>query len=136
MPKSRNRVELESSRRHKWANGKDVGPVDPNEQIEVSVYLRRSQSLPNAEEIGTTPIASRKYLSREEFARGHAAESEDLSKIQEFADEYGLRVAGEDPARRLVKLSGTVQNFNHAFGTDLRRYEYSSGIYRCRTGTV
>ena len=136
MPKSHHRVELKGSRRHPWTNGKDVGSVDPNQQIEVSIYLRRPETLPSSEEIGATPIASRDYLSREEFARTHAAPSSDFEKIRQFAGEYGLRVVGEDPARRLVKLSGTVQAFNHAFGTELRRYEHSSGTYRCRTGMV
>src|ERR1039458_8411789 len=78
----------------------------------------------------------RKYLTREEFARLHGASAADLEKIRAFAGQYGLRVVSEDRASRIVKLSGTVQAFNDAFGVNLRRCEHSSGAYRCRTGSL
>src|SRR5581483_10559635 len=131
MAKSRDRVELKNSMRRPLPNGKDVGPVDPNQQIEVSLYLRQSADLPNADEIGKTPISERNYLSREEFAQAHGAQAEDMQNIRSFAADYGLRVVSEDAARRLVKLSGTVEAFNQAFGTDLRQYQHPSGTYRC-----
>lgn len=136
MAKSRDRVELKSSMRRPLPNGKDIGPVDLNQQIEVSLYLSRSADLPSTEELGKTPIASRNYLSREEFAQAHGVQAENIEKIRAFAAEYGLQVVSEDAARRVVKLSGTVEAFNQAFGTSLRRYQHPSGTYRCRSGSV
>ncbi|HEY7351359.1 MAG TPA: S53 family peptidase [Terriglobales bacterium] len=137
MSKSRNRVELKGSARRAWQQAQDIGPVDPKEQIEVSVYLRRPQTESSTmKQLGTTPIASRTYLSREDFARAHGASESALEKIRAFAAEYGLQVVGEDPASHLVKLRGTVQAFNEAFGTNLRRYRHKSGTYRCRSGAV
>src|SRR5579885_527483 len=115
MAKSHKRVELKGSMRAALRNAKDVGPADPNQEIQLSVYLRRSEDLAKAEEIGTTPISSRNYLSREDFARAHGAQADDLEKIRAFAAEYGLRVVNEDLARRLVQLSGTVEALNKAF---------------------
>ena len=40
------------------------------------------------------------------------------------------------PARRTVVLSGTVAQFNAAFGVDLQRFEHPGGSYRGRTGNV
>ncbi|HZQ20421.1 MAG TPA: S53 family peptidase [Terriglobales bacterium] len=136
MAKSRDRVELKNSVRSPLPNGKDIGPIDLNQQIEVTVYLRPSAGLANTEAIGKTPISSRTYLSREEFAGTHGAQAEDIQSIRAFAEEYGLRVVSEDAARRMVKLGGTVEAFNQAFGTSLRRYQHASGTYRCRTGAV
>jgi kumamolisin len=133
------RVELKGSARAALPGGQDVGPIDPNQQIEVSVLLRRGSKpveFPTAAQMGADLPRNRKYLSREEFARLHGASTADLQKIRAFAAEYGLKVVSEDAASRTVKLSGTVQAFNEAFGANLRRYEHSSGTYRCRTGSL
>jgi kumamolisin len=137
MAKGQDRVELEGSARAAMPGGRDVGPADPHQQIQVTVYLRRgSRQAPSAEQIGSEPISQRKYLTREEFARAHGARAEDIEKVRAFAREYGLEVESEDRAARLVKLTGTVEAFNEAFGVSLRRYEHSSGTYRCRTGNL
>jgi len=133
------RVELKGSARAALPGGQDVGPIDPNQQIEVSVLLRRGSKpseFPTAARMGADLPTKRKYLSREEFARLHGATAADLQKVRAFAAEYGLRVVSEDAASRTVKLSGTAQAFNQAFGASLRRYEHSSGTYRCRTGSL
>ncbi len=139
MAKRQNRVELKGSERAALPGGQDAGPADPNEKIEVSVYLRRGSlagKFPSAEQTGALPPRQRKYLTREEFARLHGASTADLEKIRVFAGQNGLKVVSEDRSGRIVKLSGTVQAFNAAFGIDLRRYEHSSGTYRCRTGAL
>ena len=120
------RVELKGSARAALPGGQDVGPIDPNQQIEVSVLLRRGSKpseFPTAARMGADLPTKRKYLSREEFARLHGAMAADLQKVRAFAAEYGLRVVSEDAASRTVKLSGTAQAFNQAFGASLRRYE-------------
>jgi kumamolisin len=139
MAKREDRVELKGSARAALPGGQDVGPADPNQQIEVSVLLRRGSKpgeFPSAEKTGALLPRQRKYLSREEFARTHGASSADLEKIRAFAAEHNLKVLSEDIASRTVKLSGTVQAFNDAFGANLRRYQHSSGTYRCRTGAL
>jgi kumamolisin len=139
MPKQGDRVELKGSARAALPGGRDAGPADPNQQIEVTVFLRRGSNpgeFPPVEPMGARLPRERKYLTREEFGRLHGASPVDLEKIRAFAAQYGLKIVSEDGARRVVKLSGTVQAFNKAFGVNLRRYEHSSGTYRCRTGTL
>jgi kumamolisin len=137
MAKGQNRVELSGSTRPALPGGRDIGPADPNEQIEVTVYLRRpTRPAPSADEIGAQPISKRKYLTREEFARSYSASPEAVGMVRAFAAQYGLSVQSEDRAARTVKLSGTVGAFNEAFGTALRRYQHASGFYRCRTGPL
>ena len=139
MATSQNRVELKGSDRAALPGGQDVGPADPNQQIEVSVLLRRSSEageVPSAAKLGAQLPRQRKYLTRDEFAKVHGASAADIEKIRAFAAEYDLEVVGEDRASRMVKLSGTVRAFGAAFGTNLRRYQHTSGAYRCRTGTL
>jgi kumamolisin len=139
MAKRQNRVELKGSARAVLPGGQDVGAADPTAQIEVTVLLRRGSKtadFPSVAEMGTRTPRERKYLTREEFSRLHGASAADIEKIREFAAEYGLRVASENRASRIVKLSGTVQAFHDAFGVNLRRYKHTSGEYRGRTGTI
>jgi len=139
MAKRQDRVELKGSARGALPAGQDVGPADPNQQIEITVLVRRGSkpaAFPSIAQMGARLPRERKYLTREEFARLHGASAADLKKIRAFAVQHGLKVVSEDRARRMVKLSGTVQAFNDAFGANLRRYELSSGAYRCRTGTL
>jgi len=139
MAKQQNRVELKGSSLAPLPGGQDVGPADPNQQIEVTVFLRRGSKpgeFPPVAQMGARLPRDRKYLTREEFARLHGASSTDIEKIRAFAAQYSLKVDSEDRGRRSVKLSGTVQAFNTAFGVNLRRYEHTSGTYRCRTGTL
>jgi kumamolisin len=140
MAKPQDRVELKGSSRRALPGGQDVGPADPKQQIEVSVLLRRG-SKPEAFTAATDQMAAqlpreRKYLTREEFAGLHGASDADITKVREFAKEYGLKVLSEEKAARTVKLGGTVEAFAHAFGVALRRYRHSAVEYRCRTGVL
>src|SRR5579864_2946369 len=139
MAPRQDRVELKGSARSAFPSGQDVGPADPNQQIEVSVLLRRGSKpgdFPAADQMGSRLPRDRKYLTREEFAKQYGASPADIEKVRAFATQYDLKVASEDRASRTVKLTGTVQAFNDAFGANLRRYEHSSGSYRCRTGAL
>jgi len=139
MATSQNRVELKGSDRAALPGGQDVGPADPNQQIEVSVLLRRSSEageFPSAAKLGAQLPRQRKYLTRDEFAKEHGASAADIEEIRAFAAEYDLKVVGEDRASRTIKVSGTVRAFGTAFGANLRRYQHGSGAYRCRTGTL
>lgn len=140
MGQIRKRVILKGSKREGLSGGRDAGAANPKERIVVSVVLRRASpksALAAAKSAATKPASRvRKYLSREQFARRHGASAADVAKVRSFAKQYGLKVTSEDRATRTVKLSGTVQAFNRAFETDLRRYEHSWGTYRCRTGEL
>jgi kumamolisin len=139
MANLQNRVELKGSSRRALPGGQDMGPANPDQQIVVSVLLRRGSkpgTFPAAAQTGAQLPRERKYLTREEFARVHGASDADIAMVREFAKEYGLKVVGEEKAARTVKLGGTVQAFNKAFGVTLRRYQHTSGEYRCRTGAL
>ncbi len=139
MAKRQSRVELRGSTRLPLPAGQDTGPADPNQKIEVSVFLRRGskpEEFPAAAQRASGPPAQRKYLTREEFARMHGASSDDIERVRAFAAQYGLQVVSENRGTRTVKLSGTVKAFNEAFGVELRHFQHHARTYRCRTGTL
>ncbi len=125
---------LAGSERNLPANARQVGPVDPNELIEVSVYLRdpaTSSLVGDSSEYAQQPG---QRITRAEYIAKHSATPEDLAKVEAFAREHNLTIVETDPVGRKVVLSGTAAALMTAFGTDLQRYEYEGGTFRGRTG--
>ena len=60
----------------------------------------------------------------------------DLAKVTEFAKVHHLKVIESDPAKRHVILSGTTENYNQAFGVDLKMYKSHETTYRGREGDI
>jgi kumamolisin len=120
-------VPLVGSERQVMRGARRAGPVDPDEPIEVSVYLKRPQA--------PTPVA-RRPLARSEFTERHGAPIEDIAAIESFARDNGLRVRSSDQARGQIVLAGTVTAMSRAFDVDLHRYETDEMSYRGRTGHV
>src|ERR1700722_13901068 len=129
---------LEGSERTAIPGARVAGKADPTERLEASVLLRRS----NADEL-TDRVkklarreGTRRHASREEFDKQYGAATGDIAAVKEFASKHGLAVVQEHAGRRTVVLSGTVAQFNTAFGVDLQRYEHGGGSYRGRVGSI
>jgi kumamolisin len=103
--------------------GRSAGAADPNERVEVSIYLRDDAPA------GTT---TREQCATERSRRLAPA----ISDLTQFARQHGLDVTKTDPARRLVKLSGTVSKLESAFGTKLECYEHQGCRFRARRGPL
>jgi kumamolisin len=129
MPEKR--VELQGSERELMPESRKVGPADPKERIEVTVFLRRGSS--PKQSLGKTGT---ERLSRAKFAALHGARLGDIKKIRAFAARYGLKTVMVSRPRRSVILSGTIDAFARAFSVELDRYEHAAGISRMRTGTI
>jgi kumamolisin len=132
------RHPLTGSERQPLPGAKATGVADPTERLEVTVLLRRQHAadltnrvkkLSQRESVGG-------HLDRKEFESQFGAHSADIDKVKAFAREHGLAVVQEHAGRRTVVLSGTVAQFNAAFGVKLQRYEYAGGSYRGREGAV
>ncbi|HKS83707.1 MAG TPA: S53 family peptidase [Candidatus Acidoferrales bacterium] len=139
MSPQKKRVELKSSARMPMQGASKIGPADLNEQIQVTLFLRRGSApgeFPSLDEMGGRPPLERVHLTRQESAQKYGARESDIALIRSFASEFGLRVAHEEPGRRSVILSGTVAAFCKAFETELSRFRCDSITYRGRTGTL
>jgi kumamolisin len=129
---------LKGSERQPMRGATSVGKADPAERLEVTLLLRRSDANSLKERVQKLTIRSGAggALSRAEFDRQFGAASADLAAVKAFAAANGLAVVQEHAGRRTVVLSGTVAQFNSAFGVDLQRFEHPGGSYRGRVGAV
>ena len=100
------------------------GPVDPDEQIEVSVIVRPRRPL---EDLDARTSQAQPYLTREEFAATYGAGPEGLARVEAFAREHGLSVIESSPARRTVRLAGRAANIATAFGVQLMLEQLQDG---------
>ncbi|WP_262054414.1 S53 family peptidase, partial [Burkholderia thailandensis] len=116
-----------------------IGPCDPAETIRVMVMLRRQeeQHLDSLLQGLASGDPNAKPVSREAFARRFCAHPDDVRKVEAFAQQRGLAVARVDPVESLVVLTGTIAQFEAAFGVKLERFEHRTvGRYRGRTGDI
>ena len=138
MASPKSRVPLAGSERSPLPGAREIGPVNPNEVIEVTVRLRsRGGKTPpvSASTFRQLP-AERPILSREELEKIHGADPASVNRVEEFARQHGLTVVETSPERRTLVLSGTVDAMSKAFEVELKQYEHSTGQYRGRIGAI
>ncbi len=132
-------LSLPLSERKPRAGAKLVKKADPQEQLTVSIRVRRklgAPSLPDPTLAANVPHGHRQYLSREEFAKMFGASEMDMEQVAQFGRAHGLSVVETSAARRTVVLKGTVQQMSSAFAVELDMYQTDSETYRGRQGAV
>ena len=108
-----------------------LGPVDPNERVEVSLMVRPRRPL------GELEARLDKPMSREEFAASYGADPNDLASVERFAHEHGLEVIESSQPRRTVRLAGSAADIASAFGVALQRRRHPDGTeFRAPDGPV
>ena len=129
---------LSGSEREPFAGARAIGKADPNERLEVSILLRRRNADALKERANKMAAGERSKtrISRESFAQEFGADPKDIAAVRNFADDNHLTIVDEHPGRRTIVLSGTVAQFNNAFGVELQQFEHAGGTYRGRTGSV
>ena len=132
--KSNAHVELKGSVR-KIPPGKNIGTTSLNNVIEVTVRIRRKNSIEDY--VKNMKDDKNKIISREEFDQKFGASEKDIEKVESFAQENDLTVVESSVARRSVILKGTVLDFSKAFGVFLSDYQHQDGsIFRGRMGAI
>jgi subtilase family serine protease len=116
-----------------------VGPADPNEQLTVTIRVRRrpgAPELPSASSLMAKKGTKPNYLTTKDFESKYGADPADLERAAAFARKEGLHVRETNVARRTVVAAGTVAQMSKAFGVALNKYQSSTETYRGREGTV
>ncbi|MBV8507399.1 MAG: S8/S53 family peptidase [Alphaproteobacteria bacterium] len=134
MPKN----PLIGSERQPLPGARSIGKADPTERLEVTLVLRHRQHDALQERVRKIAAGdkSERHLTHEEYDQQFGADATDIQAVKQFANQHGLAVVEEHPGRRHVVLSGTVAQFNDAFGVDLQEFEHPGGSYRGRTGAI
>lgn len=116
-------------------------PKGSAESIEISIYLKPREADPLLQQ---PPITAQEAaaagqghaLPRDVGAERATSYADDLAKIAAFANKTGLSIVKEEPARRLVKLSGPIDKIEAAFRTKLHYYNDGKHAFRARSGSL
>ena len=110
-----------------------MGPVGPEERVQLTIVLRRRTELDGSDIVGGT-------LTSEELGRRFGASPEDVKIATDVVTAAGATVVEVDAASRRVRIEGSSAVVSELFGTNLVRAEHpdSTGAapveYRQRTG--
>jgi kumamolisin len=151
------RTRVEGSERAPLPGAHRTADVDPQQQISVTVLVRRpdgaGQAGPDGGNAGpasgdgapvnteggtalgqSTPGTAggsdpveARRARRRAFAAANGAARADLDQVTAFAAAHGLTVQAVEPARRTVRLAGTAQAMARAFAVDLAHYQVGTG---------
>ncbi|MGK3989824.1 S53 family serine peptidase [Sorangium sp. So ce136] len=69
------------------------------------------------------PDSFRKYMSVEAWLERHAPAESDIAAVEAWLTEQGMEIRRRSRNRLLLEFSGTVEQFNTAFDTELRDFE-------------
>ncbi|HWE53172.1 MAG TPA: S53 family peptidase [Bryobacteraceae bacterium] len=131
MP-AENRLIIPGSEKKPIANSQFTAPIPADETVTATIILRRRGDHPL---IAVDPSATAPHV-REEYGVTHGADPKDMQAIEDFAHEHNLTVSERDPARRVIKVNGTAEAIQSAFGTQLQENKTSGGTFRTRSGAL
>jgi kumamolisin len=129
------RIPLESSRTQIPGDGLRANPA-PLTRLEASIVVRRRPGSEGQQRLEAILQGDAPILSREEAAEAIGADPADLDAVAAFARSYGMEVLESLPARRTVRIAGTVEQMEAAFGTKLHSCETDGRSYVCYQGTL
>jgi kumamolisin len=127
-------TQLAGSERALPAQARFVKPLDPQERIEVSVYLRDPAADEMAGDLAAHAEQPGQQLSREDYILRHSARQSDIMKVARFAERHNLQVIDINAEARRFVLSGTAADLSTAFATQLHQYEHHGQHFRGRSG--
>lgn len=139
MKPANRRVFLKGSQKTPLKGARLKGKLDPGERLEVTVRVRARRpwaDTPECAAISTVPLAHRLYLTRGEFALRYGASPADFQRLEEFAREFNLKVVDRHAGQRSMRLAGTAQAMQAAFGVKLESAELGRLKFRHRTGPI
>ncbi len=120
-------IQLAGSDRQHPKNSVRAGELALNENIQITLVLRRKQDAPAGESI-------KKHLSQEEFAAIHGADLDDMEAVEAFAREHQLSIARVHPGARTVQITGQLSKLAELFRADVRLSQVGEDCYRTQQG--
>src|SRR5580698_516038 len=123
----KNYVPLSGSERSPARGARLLRAAREEDTFKVTIVVRRRAdgvAVPDFSYYLKTPPYQLRRLTHSDFAKKYGAHPGDLAKAEGFAKANGLAIVGANAARRTVVVSGTVEQFSHAFAVDLNQYEH------------
>lgn len=132
-------IEIPGSERIYSRDVANVGKPQPDEQVELAVYVRRPAmelELRRPERQEEQKQERRRHLTHEEFAHSLGAAEADMDVVAVFAREHGLEVVATDGTKGVVKIVGAVSGITDAFGVEFVMVERDGRRFRSYKGSV
>lgn len=112
----------------------DESAVDPNQQIQVRVWLNFRPGLKAlADDILEDPNPTRRWLSHEEFKERFAPLPEKVDLVRAYLERVGLTIVSVDPDNLWVTAKGSAANVQAAFTVEMRNYRVDGRLVRANT---
>ena len=108
--------------RHMPASTRYLGPHPLDETLDLTLVLRRRTPL-----TATMPAAATRQARHTDFVQRHAADPADVERVRAFNQSHGLQELACEPDRRAMRVRGSTQAIQQAFGVQLGRYQPSPG---------
>src|SRR5579872_4028156 len=96
-------VPIPGSDREPMRGATKVRPADPSEPVHLTVVLRPRPADSGAKTVEDV-VARGERLTRSEYEAQYGADPEDVEKVEEFAQEFGLTVSDVNLAARTLRL--------------------------------
>src|SRR6185312_10847741 len=123
-------VELPGSHRPAKAGSTRLRNADPQSHMEVTLNLRAPE-LPDANQVAG------QRMSAQDFAKKFGASKEDIDKVTQTLEKYGLKVEDVSLPSHTMRVSGTVKAVEAAFQASLGIYHSADqGDFRGREGSI
>jgi kumamolisin len=138
MAANEGRIQIAGSARTIVSGAREIGAVNPDERVAVTLRLRPAGGGPVAAtpDLSSHPTRPGRFATRSEVRLTRGMARGDVEIVRAFANDHGLTVGEVALAERKVVLEGSAAAFAGAFGVTLRRYQVGDRTYRGRTGTV
>jgi len=131
-------VQLTGSEKNPLVGAKEIGPTNPNDEVEITLLLRHTNDHLLKDHLSRLKNGERfaRHFSREDIAYHFPAMPVDVESVEKFAADNGLLITQVDRARRTIMLKGTLENLSKAFKVELKTFEYEGKAFRGREGVV
>jgi kumamolisin len=126
------RAVLPGSEKAPFVKSVSEKPATLTKRFTVSVLVKRKQPLRTATRLG------KDRLTHAQYRQNHGADPTAVKLVREFAKEFDLSIDPDTPGpeRRIIKLSGTVDAMQKAFGVTLTHKAHDGTTYRMREGAI
>lgn len=118
-------------------DGEFKGPTDGNTELSITVQLKSKASDQDMnKELQDIALGKKPNLTDKEFADKFGSSQQSLDHVNDFAKDYGLKVSEADLRSGRVVLSGTADQFQQAFRTQISDYKQDGMMVRDRSGAL
>jgi len=111
--------------------------IDDNKLILVHLLVRpRPSTTKSLAECAAEISKTRNFMDHQTYLNAYGADADDMAKVKQFAQSYGLMVNDIDFMRRTVSLSGRTADMNRAFGVSLDIHDDAQHVFHSYTGQI